>query len=140
MRRHAPSGFTLIELTVAVVVSAVGLVFILGGMQNTIAVLSSAEKTSAANYLLAGKIWENGQLDGDAGPKEGETSGQFESPYEAHQWTRVIEEIPDDLFADKNETALVKPHLWKETTTVSWTGQGGIRGRNLSLIRYLHRS
>jgi len=132
-------GFTLVELMVAVMISAIGMVFVLSALQRTMAVLSTAEKMTTANYLLNRRIWENDQLDGESGPEEGETSGEFDEPYELFRWRRTVSEFPD-IFGEESEP--LKLHLWAETTTISWQGRGiarDLQTRNLTVTRFLNK-
>lgn len=136
--RKFSSGFTLVELMVAVVISVVGLVFVFSALQSSANVLSISEKMKTANELLNRKIWESDKLEAASGAVMGETSGVFAAPYEAFSWMRNVSEFSDVFQEDTDED--VDAHLWRETTTIFWSGRSGTEGgRNLTLVRFLKR-
>lgn len=127
------SGFTLVELLVAVVVIAVGMVFVLGALGQCMNALTTAQKTARANYLLSQKIWsidEERQLNG--GSQEGAWNGIFEEPYADYNWTDEVRMIDEDF---GNETVFIQKYLNEETLKVVW--RQGRAGKDISITRYV---
>ncbi|GEM_PF-1044663 len=134
MKTGAHKGFTLVELMVAVVVTAIGMVVVLSALRQCIQVMTASEKQITANELLNRKIWESTQMVRNSSLKEGETSGHFDAPYEDYNWTRAVTEFPEGF---ENESATLKSRLWKETLTVAWQARGDVR--DIVLTRYVPR-
>ncbi len=85
----APSsrGFTLIEVLIAVVILATGVVVVLQGMHTALAALDGAVDKSRSAALLRSKIVEAqaAALDG-MDPSSLRSGGNFPEPYEAYRW------------------------------------------------------
>lgn len=129
------TGFTLVELMVAVAVIAVGMVFILGAFSQCLSALTTARKMVTANYLLNGKIWESDlAIKLENGSQEGEWSGVFLEPYESFNWTHKIQALGGNF---GNESLPVAERLNEETMKVSWL-QGRL-AKDVSVVRYVKR-
>lgn len=133
---HRPSsGFTLVELLIAVAVIAVGMVFVLGAFNQCVASLNTAQKMITANSLLNTKIWDlaaEASLKG--GTEIGERSGVFPEPCANFNWTEEAYNISADF---GNQTSFVQQEYVEQATTVSWLQAKGVK--NLSVVRYVKR-
>ena len=88
------NGFTLIEVLIAVVILATGLVVILQGMHTAVSVLDAAvDKTRAAmlvrtQFSLAQQAAANFQDLSDL-----DSNGEFEKPYDLYRWNMSVERV-----------------------------------------------
>ncbi len=80
-------GFTLIEVLIAVVILATGIVVVLQGMHTALAALDGAVDKSRASMLVRSKVVEAqaAALDGEDLSSLG-TSGRFPDPYDMYRW------------------------------------------------------
>ncbi|HQP91085.1 MAG TPA: prepilin-type N-terminal cleavage/methylation domain-containing protein [Candidatus Omnitrophota bacterium] len=127
-------AFTLIELLIAVVVIAVGMVFVLGALSQCVAVLDTASKTIEANYLLNQKVWELDESYYGTGSAEGETTGSFETSKDFSWSVNDVEEITTDF---GKQASFIKDSFNEETVKISWK-QGRV-SKDLSITRYVKR-
>jgi prepilin-type N-terminal cleavage/methylation domain-containing protein len=135
LRIGRSSGFTLVELLVAVAVIAVGMVFVLGAFSQCMSSLTIAERMVTANGLLNAKIWEdNLALKASNGSETGEWSEVFTAPYEGFRWTHVVGDVAADF---GNETLVVQENLNQDLWKISWT-QGKI-AKDVSVTRYVKK-
>ncbi len=103
---HARSGFTLIEVLVAVVLLATGIVVILEGMQGAYRALEAA-RDGARTARLAGALagaTEAALLDRvSAGALPG--AGAFPAPYDQIAWRRRIDRVSAANVASEESSA-----------------------------------
>ena len=80
-------GFTLIEVLIAVVILATGVVVVLQGMHTALAALDAAVDKSRSAMLLRSKVVETqaAAQEGDD-PSSLASSGRFSNPYEGYRW------------------------------------------------------
>ncbi len=127
------TGFTLVELLVAVTVIAVGMVFVLGALSQCIYALTTAKKTARANYLLSQKLWSIDQERQQAGgSEEGARSGIFAELDKDYQWSDEVRAINEDF---GNETTFIQKYLNEETVKVIW--HQGKTDKDVSVTRYV---
>lgn len=131
MTMSAKKGFTLVELMVAVVVTAVGMVGVLSAMNQCAVVMAISERQIAANYLLNQKMWETQEMSRKGELVLGQTSGAFEAPNEDFNWTRTVSEFPESF---GNESGALKNYLVEENVTISWQRRGTVR--DMTVISY----
>lgn len=80
-------GFTLIEVLIAVVILATGVVVVLQGMHTALAALDGAVDRSRSAMLLRSKIVEaHAAAQGGMDPSSLESSGRFPAPFDAYRW------------------------------------------------------
>ena len=127
-------GFTLIELLIAVVVIAVGMVFVLGALSQCVAVLTTASKTVEANYLLNQKLWKIDEAYYTTGSVEGETSENFPDPGESFSWALKDSAITADFGL---ETAFVQDKLNEESFRVAWSR--GEMSKYIEVVRFVKK-
>jgi general secretion pathway protein I len=125
-RARSRSGFTLIEVMVALALVAIGLVALLGLHHQDLQSVIWAQDTSRA-AMLAQVIMTGTELTGF--PQVGTTSGDFQSLYRGQypnfRWRKVVE--PSEVF----------PDIRKVTIGVSYGP--GFR-RRFDLVEYIHGS
>lgn len=131
MTMSAKKGFTLVELMVAVVVTAVGMVGVLSALNQCAVVMATSERQIAANYLLNQKMWETQEMSRKGELALGKASGTFEAPNEAFNWTRTVAEFPESF---GNESGTLKNYLVEENVTISWQRRGIMR--DMTVISY----
>ncbi len=131
MTMIAKKGFTLVELMVAVVVTAVGMVGVLSALNQCAIVMATSERQITANYLLNQKMWETQEMSRTGELALGKMSGTFEAPYDDFNWTRTVSEFPKSF---GNESETLKNYLVEENVTISWQRRGTDRG--LTVITY----
>jgi len=118
MRRRT-RGFTLIEMTVSVVLLAIGAVAALSCIASgTNAVAVSAEYTTAT--LLAGQKMAEARQQADS-LTGGEQQGEFGEQYPGYSWVRSAEATEFD-------------GLFKITLTISW--RSGMARRTAAFVTY----
>jgi prepilin-type N-terminal cleavage/methylation domain-containing protein len=127
----AKKGFTLVELMVAVVVTAVGMVGVLSALNQCAVVMATSERQITANYLLNQKMWETQEMSRTGELALGKASGIFEAPYGDFNWTRTISEFPESF---GNESETLKKYLVEENVTIGWQRRGTDRG--LTVVAY----
>lgn len=132
---RAKRGFTLVELMVAVVVTAIGMVGVLSALNQCAVVMATSERQIAANYLLNQKMWESQELSRKGELARGQTSGIFELPYEDFNWTRTVADFPGTF---GNESEVLKNYLVEENVAISWQRRGIVR--DLTMISYAPKS
>lgn len=92
------NGFTLIEVLIAVVILATGLVVILQGMHTAVSVLDAAvDKTRAAmlvrtQFSLAQQAAINFE-----DLTELDSNGEFEKPYDLYRWSMTAKRVEQSL-------------------------------------------
>lgn len=128
--RAADSGFTLLEVLVAVAIVGVALVMLLRLH------LLSLDATLAAQDLTTAVLLAEGKLATfmAQSPREGEDEGQFDGPgLERFSWTTSVIDYDIDLGVqnDGREEAIGLRHV---TVSVHW--RDGSRNRSYSLETY----
>lgn len=96
--RHRPaqSGFSLVEVMVAVLILGVGLTGLVHGVNTALVSSKESELQSVAAHLAAGQI-ESLRADGYV--IEGDSSGEFDGELSAYSWKQnVVETQPEGLY------------------------------------------
>lgn len=114
MNRHSSSGFTLIEVMIAVGILAIGLGAILVAENNSLDVTFRAKRMTtiamlAKNALIQAEREISGKTFSEVKEEEG---GQFDAPFQEYRWERKIKEITfpnilDQSKAKKDEVSSV---------------------------------
>ena len=114
MNRHSSSGFTLIEVMIAVGILAIGLGAILIAENNSLDVTFRAKRMTtiamlAKNALIQAEREISGKSFTEVKEEDG---GQFDAPYQEYRWERKIKEITfpnvlDQSKAKKDEVSSV---------------------------------
>jgi len=95
-------GFTLIEVLIAVVILATGVVVVLQGLQSSLSALDGAVDKTRAAMLLRSKLGEAqaAALDGDS-PSALPERGTFQDPHDAYRWRLSVDtRTPSSAGAD----------------------------------------
>lgn len=106
MSRTVNSGFTLIEIMLAVVILSFGLVLVLRSFATALDGITRSENVKAASYLLEEKMEEiKEKAKEEDGIKRGTSSGQFTvlTPRRC-EWS--LEVVPSGVDEDLNEVKL----------------------------------
>ncbi len=128
-------GFTLIELLIAVVVIAVGMVFVSGALSSCLAVLTTASKTIEANYLLNQKIWEiDEEYYSEGGSQQGEWSQPYDAPDNSFSWVIKNGDITVDFDAQAD---IMKENFNEQKVKVVW--QQGRYSKDISITRFVKK-
>jgi prepilin-type N-terminal cleavage/methylation domain-containing protein len=135
--KNSNSGFTLIEVLIAVVILSTGLVLVLQGMQTGVMAFDSAVSKSRAAVLIGGKLSELRQ-EALAGVDLStlESRGDFEAPYELYHWSQSIERVSKDVSAGAGASGEGKDagELYRIEVVVGRTGSE----REYSLVTYVY--
>ena len=91
--RSKRSGFTLLEVLVAVAILSVALVVLLGLRNQDVNLVDATRQLTVATALARMKMVETG-LEGF--PDLGETGGEFGEGYPDFRWHRVVSSTPFD--------------------------------------------
>jgi len=88
------SGFSLIEVLIAVVILAVGIVGILQGMYSAVGVLDAAVDKTRASMLVRTRFSVARQAALDMQDLSAlPSNGEFEKPYEQYRWRMQVEDV-----------------------------------------------
>ncbi len=91
---HARSGFTLIEVLVAVVLLATGIVVILEGLQGACVALEASRDAVRAARLAGSLLGESETALRDGGAPGGMAGGgAFPEPFERVTWSRRVQPV-----------------------------------------------
>ncbi len=139
MARHRRGkAFTLVELLVASVVIAVGMVYVLGALGRCMTALATSERMVTGTFLLNNKLWQLDEIyRQDQGAEAGTDNGQFTEPYERFEWTQSASSVSAEVGDEFNQTAVLREAFLEETVTVSW--KQGRTTRDISVTRYVRR-
>lgn len=108
------SGFSLIEVLIAVVILSVGIVGILQGMYSAVGVLDAAVDKTRASMLVRSRFSVARQAALDMQDLSGLTSnGEFEKPYEQYRWRMQVEDVQLSGGAAGAEAGAVGGMLYK---------------------------
>ncbi len=109
-------GFTLIEVLIAVVILATGMVFILQGMQTAVKGLDVASGRARGAILLRSRMSAvRAAAQSGAALSDLEPAGAFEKPYDAYRWRMKVEKEPlvttKDIEAESDAGSLYKVEI-----------------------------
>jgi Tfp pilus assembly protein PilV len=125
-------GFVFVELLVAVVVIAVGMVAVLGALNQCLAIHVNAEKEIAANYVLNNII-----RDFDVckwGTPDERCVRMLGAAAEGFNLTRTVSDVAADFGADNT---LIQDNFFQEEFRLTW--KQGKLSRDISYVRYVQR-
>ena len=91
--RSERSGFTLLEVLVALAILSIALVVLLGLRNRDVALVDATRHLTVATALARMKVVEVG-LEGF--PELGESAGEFGEGYPEFHWQRVVSSTPFD--------------------------------------------
>jgi len=98
-RKRGSSGFTLLEVLVALAILAIALISIFKLQGQTVQMSAKARFLTVAPHLAQAKLAEIELQD----IKEvGDGSGSFSDEHSDYNWTVTVEEVPTDLISDNN--------------------------------------
>jgi general secretion pathway protein I len=125
-RHLAPSGFTLLEVLVAMAVLSVALVGLLGLYNRSLLLTAQAQRLTTAT-LLAQEVLSRTQLDGinASQPGAGDFADLHPGRYPEFRWYRTIQVTPLE-------------DLWEVRVGVAWGGRED-EACELTLFMPLHR-
>lgn len=119
----AQTGFTLLEVMVAMAILAIALTAIISSQSRTLFVADANDFAQVSAYLAAGKMADLMQQDGDE-----PAAGEFEKPYTGYTWrAQFTEESTSEI-----ESVKIPGGLEKVTLHVS----DDRRGKHFDVIRY----
>ena len=93
------SGFTLLEVLVALAVLAIALISIFKLQGQTLQMSAQARFLTVAPHLAQAKLAE---IELQDFKEIGDGSGSFPDEHADYNWTVTVEEIPTDLITDRN--------------------------------------
>jgi general secretion pathway protein I len=117
--RDTRSGFTLLEVVVALAVLAIALVALLTLRNRDVALQAHARHLVTATSLARAKLEELSRV---AGADQGETSGDFGEHYPGYVWKR-------------EEQPTLVPEWLEMKVTVNWPE--GVRQEQVVLVTYV---
>ena len=119
------NGFTLVELILSMVILAVGIVSVQRVFLNSFSTLSVIERSSQAERLLEGKMWELGREVLEKGKKfqKRQDSGMLLGDDRTYQYNITLREIDPDAY------------LLEAIASISWGRPGP--GRSMKRTFYL---
>ena len=126
MTRRADSGFTLLEIIVAVAILAVSLAALLQVFSSGLKGARVAQHHTIATLLAESKLATIGV---EAPLEEAETSGEYDDDYGLRAAVRRYQEPGPDAAAESPVVA------YEVVVTVSWEETGGVRSVSLSTLR-----
>ncbi len=111
------NGFTLVELILSMVILAVGIVSVQRVFLNSFSALSVIERSSQAERLLEGKIWELGREVLEKGKEfqKRQDSGTLLGDDRTYQYDMTLHEIGPDAY------------LMEGVASISWGSSGSSR-------------
>ncbi len=94
MKKQQQSGFSLIEVLIAVVILATGMVVVLEGMHTAIGALDSAVDKTRAAVLARSRfdVVQQASLTADD-LSDLSSSGEFKEPYSQYRWDMNVEKV-----------------------------------------------
>jgi|GEM_PF-1195004 len=123
-------GFTLIELVLTVALIAVGMVFVLGALNQCALAHANAEKEIVANYALTNIITKF-----DVCKRQSSKEiclNLISAEYEDFNLTRIVSPVAADF---GSENSLIQDNFYQEEFRLSW--KLGRRNRHISFVRYV---
>lgn len=111
-RLHSRSGFTLLEVMVALAILAITLTVLYGSQSQSISIATEARFNTQASFLIGQKVAE--LQAGELEPYNAE--GDFGDDYPQYRWKMII----DDVMVTEPEAFEDVTDIRKVTFTVSW--------------------
>lgn len=113
-----PSGFTLLEVMIAVAILAIALTSLLGSQSHSLSLAIEARFNSISSFLVQEKLAEL-----DAGVLEfANDEGDFGEDFPGYTWQLEVEQAQ---FDNVEQLSLLQEPLYKVDLTVTW-GEGGL--------------
>lgn len=125
-----PSGFTLVELLLAVSISTVGMVFVLGALMQCLAALNTTEKRITASNMINQRLVFGSTVRtrcNETGLLDNGIDGSF-------NYTDVVDDISSTFGRD---TGLLRKGMYEETFTIFWKQNG--RLQNMSGTKFVFK-
>lgn len=121
VHRTTETGFTLLEVMIAIVIIATSFVVLLHNRNQSILMAEEARRITEATLLSSQRISE---IERESFPEVGEDDGDFGEDFPGYRWHSQVAETPYETI---HEVVL----------TVSWGPVEG--GRSVNLVSYVHK-
>jgi general secretion pathway protein I len=121
------SGFTLLEVMVAIAIIAIALTAVLGSQSQSLSLASEAKFSTTAAFLAQGKMAE---IEAEKAEDLTSDSGDFGEDFPGYGWELSVNDVTFD------EPEGVSEHLKQIDLTVSWEDHDEYEYR-LRLYRFL---
>jgi general secretion pathway protein I len=105
------SGFTLLEVMIALAIIAIALVAALGSQSQSVSLANEAKFTTTVTFLAQRKIAELEALDAEDLISDG---GDFGEDFPDYHWESVVTDLTMEGFEDASK------HIKRIALTVSW--------------------
>ncbi|MBW2331078.1 MAG: type II secretion system minor pseudopilin GspI [Deltaproteobacteria bacterium] len=111
MPNDKSSGFTLLEVMVAIAIIAIALTAVLGSQSQSLSLASEAKFSTTAAFLAQGKMAE---IEAEKPEDLTSDSGDFGEDFLGYRWDQSVNDVTFDEPED------VSDHLKQIDLTVSW--------------------
>ena len=124
------SGFTLLEVMVAIAIIAIALTAVLGSQSQSLSLASEAKFSTTAAFLAQGKMAE---IEAEKAEDLASDSGDFGEDFPGYGWELSVNDVTFD------EPEGVSEHLKQIDLTVSWEDHDEYEYR-LRLYRFVPKT
>jgi len=121
------SGFTLLEVMVAMAIIAIALTAVLGSQSQSLSLASEAKFSTTATFLAQGKMAE---IEAEKPENFTSDTGDFGEDFSGYRWDLRVSDVTFD------EPEGVSDHLKQIDLTISWEGHDQYKYR-LRLYRFV---
>jgi len=129
-RNFETSGFTLLEVMVAMAIIAIALTAVLGSQSQSLSLASEAKFSTTAAFLAQGKMAE---IEAEKPEDLTSDSGDFGEDFPGYRWDKTVNDVTLD------EPEGVSDHLKQIDLTVSWEEHDQYR-YSLKLYRFSQKT
>lgn len=111
MKNDKCSGFTLLEVMVAIAIIAIALTAVLGSQSQSLSLASEAKFSTTATFLAQSKMAE---IEAEKPEDLTSDSGDFGEDFPGYRWDKSVKDVTFD------EPEGISDHLKQIDLTVSW--------------------